>query len=66
MATIDGVDAMTGAPVMATDIRASLALVIAALRAEGKTVIQRVYHLDRGYDRLCERLENCGANIVRN
>lgn len=54
-----------GAPVMATDLRASVSLVLAGLAAEGETVINRVYHLDRGYERLEEKLSGCGADIVR-
>ena len=50
---------------MATDLRASVSLVLAGLVAEGETVLQRVYHLDRGYDRLEEKLSGCGANIRR-
>jgi UDP-N-acetylglucosamine 1-carboxyvinyltransferase len=56
---------LTGAPVMATDLRASVSLVIAALAAEGETIINRVYHLDRGYERLEEKLSACGADIER-
>ncbi len=54
-----------GAPVMATDLRASVSLVLAGLAAAGETVINRVYHLDRGYERLEEKLSGCGADIVR-
>jgi len=54
-----------GAPVMATDLRASVSLVLAGLAAGGETVINRVYHLDRGYERLEEKLSGCGADIVR-
>src|SRR5579884_59163 len=64
-ATIDGVDRLKGAPVMATDLRASVSLVIAALAAEGDTVVNRVYHLDRGFERLEEKLAACGAAIER-
>ena len=60
-----GVDALTGATVMATDLRASASLVIAGLVAEGETVIDRIYHLDRGYEHLEERLGQLGARIVR-
>jgi UDP-N-acetylglucosamine 1-carboxyvinyltransferase len=56
---------LLGAPVMATDLRASVSLVIAGLVAEGETVINRVYHLDRGYERLEEQLAACGARIER-
>ena len=65
IATIHGVDELRGAEVMATDLRASVSLVIAALAAQGETVIHRVYHLDRGYERLEEKLSACGAKIER-
>ena len=64
-ATIEGVERLKGAPVMATDLRASVSLVIAALAAEGETMVNRVYHLDRGFERLEEKLGNCGAAIDR-
>jgi UDP-N-acetylglucosamine 1-carboxyvinyltransferase len=64
-ALVHGVDRLTGAPVMASDLRASAALVIAALAAEGETTINRVYHLDRGFDRMEEKLSACGAEIWR-
>jgi UDP-N-acetylglucosamine 1-carboxyvinyltransferase len=64
-ATIEGVSALKGAPVMATDLRASVSLVIAALAAEGETIVNRVYHLDRGFERLEEKLGRCGAAIER-
>ncbi len=64
-ATIEGVEALKGAPVMATDLRASVSLVIAALAAEGETMVNRVYHLDRGFERLEEKLGRCGAAIER-
>ena len=64
-ATIKGVDSLRGAPVMATDLRASVSLVIAGLMAEGKTTINRVYHLDRGFERLEQKLSGCGASIER-
>ena len=64
-ATIRGVDTLTGAQVMATDLRASVSLVIAGLVADGETVINRVYHLDRGFERLEEKLSACGAEIER-
>ncbi|MEZ5871655.1 MAG: UDP-N-acetylglucosamine 1-carboxyvinyltransferase [Nitratireductor sp.] len=64
-AIITGVPHLTGAPVMATDLRASVSLVIAGLVAEGETTVNRVYHLDRGFERLEEKLTNCGANIRR-
>jgi UDP-N-acetylglucosamine 1-carboxyvinyltransferase len=64
-ATIEGVQRLNGAPVMATDLRASVSLVIAALAAEGETMVNRVYHLDRGFERLEEKLSRCGAAIER-
>jgi UDP-N-acetylglucosamine 1-carboxyvinyltransferase len=64
-AMIRGVPQLTGAPVMSTDIRASVSLVLAALAAEGETTINRVYHLDRGYEKLEEKLAACGAEIER-
>ena len=64
-ATIDGVERLKGAPVMATDLRASVSLVIAALAAEGETMVHRVYHLDRGFERLEDKLAACGAAIER-
>lgn len=64
-AVVDGVEQLNGAPVMATDLRASVSLVIAGLAAEGATTINRVYHLDRGFERLEEKLTACGANIER-
>jgi UDP-N-acetylglucosamine 1-carboxyvinyltransferase len=64
-ATIEGVERLKGAPVMATDLRASVSLVIAALAAEGETTVNRVYHLDRGFERLEEKLGACGAAIER-
>jgi UDP-N-acetylglucosamine 1-carboxyvinyltransferase len=64
-ATIEGVDKLKGAPVMATDLRASVSLVIAALAAEGETMVNRVYHLDRGFERLEDKLSACGAAIER-
>jgi len=60
-----GVPQLTGAPVMATDLRASVSLVIAGLAAEGETVVNRVYHLDRGFERLEEKLTRCGAEVER-
>jgi len=60
-----GVEKLKGAPVMATDLRASVSLVIAGLVAEGETIVNRVYHLDRGYERLEEKLSACGAVIER-
>ena len=64
-AVVRGVKRLKGAPVMATDLRASVSLVIAGLAAEGETVVNRVYHLDRGFERLESKLANCGAKIVR-
>jgi UDP-N-acetylglucosamine 1-carboxyvinyltransferase len=64
-ATIEGVEKLTGAPVMATDLRASVSLVIAGLAAEGETIVNRVYHLDRGFERLEAKLSRCGATIER-
>jgi UDP-N-acetylglucosamine 1-carboxyvinyltransferase len=64
-ATIEGVEKLTGAPVMATDLRASVSLVIAGLAAEGETTVNRVYHLDRGFERLEAKLSRCGATIER-
>ncbi len=64
-AFIKGVDHLVGAPVMATDLRASASLVIAAMAARGETIIDRIYHLDRGYDRMEVKLSQVGADIVR-
>ena len=64
-ATIEGVPCLKGAPVMATDLRASVSLVIAGLAAEGETIVNRVYHLDRGFERVEEKLARCGAAIER-
>jgi UDP-N-acetylglucosamine 1-carboxyvinyltransferase len=64
-ALIHGVDKLVGAPVMATDLRASASLVIAGLAAQGQTVVDRIYHLDRGYDRMEVKLSAVGANIQR-
>jgi len=64
-ATIKGVKTLKGAPVMATDLRASVSLVIAGLAGEGETMINRVYHLDRGFEQLEEKLSRCGAMIER-
>ncbi|WP_204113594.1 UDP-N-acetylglucosamine 1-carboxyvinyltransferase [Shimia biformata] len=64
-ATVHGVEKLKGAPVMATDLRASVSLILAGLAAEGETVVNRVYHLDRGYERLEEKLGNVGAQIER-
>ncbi|MDR6770057.1 UDP-N-acetylglucosamine 1-carboxyvinyltransferase [Azospirillum sp. CT11-132] len=64
-ALVRGVERLTGAPVMATDLRASVSLVLAGLAAEGETMVNRVYHLDRGYERVEEKLAACGAEIER-
>ncbi|PCH81811.1 MAG: UDP-N-acetylglucosamine 1-carboxyvinyltransferase [Hyphomicrobiales bacterium] len=64
-AYVEGVETLTGAPVMATDLRASVSLVIAGLAAKGETIVNRVYHLDRGFEQLEEKLIRCGANIER-
>lgn len=64
-AIVRGVKKLSGAPVMATDLRASFALVLAGLVAEGETIVNRVYHLDRGYEKLEEKLKNVGADIER-
>ena len=64
-ARVRGVGQLVGAPVMATDLRASVSLVIAALAARGETTVNRVYHLDRGFERLEEKLSACGANVRR-
>jgi UDP-N-acetylglucosamine 1-carboxyvinyltransferase len=64
-ATIEGIERLHGAPVMATDLRASVSLVIAGLAAEGETMVNRIYHLDRGFERLEEKLSACGAQIER-
>ncbi len=64
-AVIRGVPRLIGAPVMATDLRASVSLVLAGLAAEGETIVSRVYHLDRGYERIEEKLAACGADIER-
>ncbi len=64
-AYIKGVDKLVGAPVMATDLRASASLIIAALVAEGETVISRIYHIDRGYELIEEKFHKIGAHIFR-
>ena len=64
-AIIEGHKGLKGAPVMATDLRASVSLVIAALAAEGETMVHRVYHLDRGFEELEKKLARCGALIER-
>jgi UDP-N-acetylglucosamine 1-carboxyvinyltransferase len=65
VALVTGVERLQGAPVMATDIRASAALVLAALVAEGETTISRIYHLDRGYEALDQKLRGLGASVER-
>jgi UDP-N-acetylglucosamine 1-carboxyvinyltransferase len=65
LAVVEGVERLKGAPVMATDLRASVSLVIGALAAEGETQINRVYHLDRGFEALEAKLGRCGAQIER-
>ena len=64
-AIVRGVPGLSGAPVMATDLRASVSLVLAGLAARGDTVVNRVYHLDRGYEALERKLAACGADIER-
>ena len=64
-ATVTGVEKLRGARVMATDLRASVSLILAGLAAEGETIVSRVYHLDRGYERVEEKLRACGAQIER-
>ena len=64
-AKVTGVDRLKGAPVMATDLRASVSLILAGLAAEGETIVNRVYHLDRGYERLEDKLSGCGAKVER-
>ncbi|MEL6978053.1 MAG: UDP-N-acetylglucosamine 1-carboxyvinyltransferase [Pseudomonadota bacterium] len=65
VAMVDGVKALRGAPVMATDLRASVSLILAGLAAEGETAVSRVYHLDRGYEHVEQKLSACGAEIRR-
>ena len=64
-ALVTGVSGLNGAPVMATDLRASVSLIIAGLAAQGETTIGRVYHLDRGFERIEDKLGRCGAQIER-
>jgi UDP-N-acetylglucosamine 1-carboxyvinyltransferase len=64
-AICEGVQRLTGAPVMATDLRASASLVLAALAASGETVVDRIYHIDRGYENIEEKLGSLGARIRR-
>jgi UDP-N-acetylglucosamine 1-carboxyvinyltransferase len=63
IAIIKGVKSLKGAEVMATDLRASVSLVLAGLVAQGQTTINRLYHLERGYERIAEKLIKCGADI---
>jgi UDP-N-acetylglucosamine 1-carboxyvinyltransferase len=65
VAIVEGRPKLAGAQVMATDLRASVSLVIAALAAEGETIVHRVYHLDRGFEQLEEKLQACGATVER-
>ena len=65
LATVHGVPELSGATVMATDLRASASLVLAGLAARGRTEILRIYHLDRGYEHLAEKLRGVGANVQR-
>ena len=65
IASVTGVGKMKGAPVMATDLRASVSLILAGLASEGETIVSRVYHLDRGYENIERKLSNCGAQIER-
>jgi UDP-N-acetylglucosamine 1-carboxyvinyltransferase len=62
---VEGVEKLSGAVVMATDLRASASLVIAGLVAEGETIVDRIYHLDRGYENIEEKLSSLGATIRR-
>jgi UDP-N-acetylglucosamine 1-carboxyvinyltransferase len=64
-AMVTGVQGLAGAQVMATDLRASVSLIIAGLAAKGETMIGRVYHLDRGFERIEDKLRQCGAHIER-
>ena len=64
-AMVTGGAELRGAPVMATDLRASASLVLAGLMAHGETLVQRIYHLDRGYESMEEKLKSCGAHIER-
>ena len=65
VAKVSGVQNLKGAQIMATDLRASISLIIAALRAEGESYISRIYHLDRGYEKIEQKFQDCGANIER-
>ena len=65
MATVKGVERLKGAPVMATDLRASVSMILAGLAAKGETVVSRVYHLDRGYEQVVRKFSAIGAKIER-
>ena len=65
LANINGVSSISGAPVMATDLRASASLILAGLCASGETIVDRIYHIDRGYERIEEKLRYLGAEITR-
>ncbi|MFT6038881.1 MAG: UDP-N-acetylglucosamine 1-carboxyvinyltransferase, partial [Candidatus Azotimanducaceae bacterium] len=65
IAIVQGVESLKAAPVMANDLRASVSLVIAGLIAEGDTIVDRIYHIDRGYEQVEEKLRGLGANIER-
>ena len=64
-AIVRGVARLSGAELMSTDLRASVSLILAGLAAEGETIVNRVYHLDRGYERIEDKLTGCGADIER-
>ena len=64
-ATVTGVEKLRGAPVMATDLRASVSLILAGMAAQGQTTVSRVYHLDRGYEHVVRKLRGVGAHIER-
>jgi UDP-N-acetylglucosamine 1-carboxyvinyltransferase len=65
ISTVKGISKLKGAPLMATDLRASASLVVAALAAKGETEIRRIYHLDRGYEKMEEKLQKIGADVKR-
>ena len=65
IALVQGTKALKSAPVMATDLRASAALVLAALAAEGETIVDRIYHIDRGYENIDKKLSSIGAMVER-
>ena len=64
-AMVTGIERLTGAPVMATDLRTSASLILAGLAAEGETTVERIYHVDRGYERIEEKFSMLGADIKR-